>query len=193
MIAALTSVEPILAQTQKSNGAFIYILLIVGLGFYFLIYRPQQKKARALREQSNTFEVGDEVLTAGGIVGHVIDIADDRVTLETSMGASFVVLKQYVIRRLEAAEPEEATEDEDHEGHDAQGSGADDHDATDEDLAGHEFEGEDHAGEPEGDTSHDETTNGGDQPTTGTGGTSGHPAKGDDRDDPTGSSGPPLI
>ena len=37
--------------------------------------------------------MGDEVLTAGGIVGHIIDIDGDRVTLETSVGASFVVLQ----------------------------------------------------------------------------------------------------
>jgi hypothetical protein len=41
------------------------------------------------------------VLTAGGIVGYIIDIDGDRVTLETSVGASFVVLKQYVLRKIE--------------------------------------------------------------------------------------------
>jgi preprotein translocase subunit YajC len=83
------------------------IFVVIGAGFYFLIYRPQQRKAKALREQTNTFDVGDEVLTAGGIVGHIIDIDGDRVTLETSVGASFVVLKQYVLRKLEEPEPDE--------------------------------------------------------------------------------------
>jgi len=63
----------------------------------------------------NAFDVGDEVLTAGGIVGYIIDIDGDRVTLETSVGASFVVLKQYVIRRLEAVEPSEVDEDSEYE------------------------------------------------------------------------------
>jgi hypothetical protein len=49
--------------------------------------------------------VGDEVVTAGGIVGRVLDVTDDRVTLETSVGASFVVLRPYVLRKLEPAEP----------------------------------------------------------------------------------------
>ena len=33
-------------------------------------------------------------------MGHIIDIDDDRVTLETSVGASFVVLRQYILRKL---------------------------------------------------------------------------------------------
>lgn len=118
-MTALEVAVPLLAAAAKkttSSNPTIFILLIIGVGFYFLIYRPQQRKARAGREQGKTFEVGDEVLTAGGIVGYVIDIDDDRVTLETSVGASFVVLKQYVLRTLEepvAAEPDDETDYED--------------------------------------------------------------------------------
>ena len=82
------------------------IFVVIAAGFYFLIYRPQQRKAKAAREQTKAFDVGDEVLTAGGIVGHIIDIDGDRVTLETSVGASFVVLKQYVLRKLEPVVPD---------------------------------------------------------------------------------------
>jgi preprotein translocase subunit YajC len=119
MMAALTWTGPLVGATaKKSSGSSsaILIFIVIGVGFYFLIYRTQQRKAKALREQSATYDVGDEVLTAGGIVGTIIDIDGDRVTLETSVGASFVVLKQYVIRRLEAAVPDEdEDEDEDDE------------------------------------------------------------------------------
>src|SRR5271154_3326673 len=104
MTAALTVAAPLLAAAAKkstsSGSPILLILLVIGAAFYFLIYRPQQKKARALREVGNTFDVGDEVLTAGGIVGYVIDIDGDRVTLETSVGASFVVMRQYVLRKI---------------------------------------------------------------------------------------------
>jgi len=95
------------AAPAKSSGSnpTIFILLLVGVAFYFLFYRPQQKKQKAARAASNTFDVGDEVVTAGGIVGRVLDVTDDRVTLETSVGASFVVLRPYVLRKLEPAEP----------------------------------------------------------------------------------------
>ena len=72
---------------------------------------PSSARPRPAREQTKAFDVGDEVLTAGGIVGHVIDIDGDRVTLETSVGASFVVLRQYVLRKLE----EPVVSDDEHE------------------------------------------------------------------------------
>ena len=180
MTAALTVTAPVFAAAAKtsSSGAFIYLLLIVGVGFYFLIYRPQQRKAKALREQSNTFEVGDEVLTAGGIVGYVIEVDGDRVTLETSVGASFVVLKQYVIRRLDAAvqddpdvEDHSDAEDEPKE-HEESDAGEQGHGAGAEDHTGHESEDEGHTAEAEGDASHaaeqdgDDTAGPGAPPTT---------------------------
>jgi preprotein translocase subunit YajC len=112
MTAALGLVVPLLgAAAKKSSGSpALLIVVVIVAGFYFLIYRPQQRKAKVLREQTKSFDVGDEVLTAGGIVGHIIDIEGDRITLETSVGASFVVLRQYVLRKLE--EPEGTDEDE---------------------------------------------------------------------------------
>jgi preprotein translocase subunit YajC len=124
MIAALTLAAPLVGAAAKKSGSgsstILILYAVIGGAFYFLFYRPRQRKAKEAREQKNDFDVGDEVLTAGGIVGYVIDIDDDRVTLETSVGASFVVLKQYVIRRLEepvASESDDDSEfeDEDHE------------------------------------------------------------------------------
>ena len=139
-------VGPLLAaasKPQSSGSSFIYILLIVGVGFYFLIYRPQQRKAKAVRERANAFEVGDEVVTAGGIVGHVIDIDGDRITLETSVGASFVVLRPYVLRKLEppVVDQEEHEVDADVDHHDAGGVDASAHEEPD-GHAGHEDTGE---------------------------------------------------
>lgn len=107
MTHALGAVTPLLfAATKSSNGSStLLIFVVIGAAFYFLIYRPQQKKQKAARAQASAYEVGDEVVTAGGIVGRVLDITDDRVTLETSVGASFTVLRPYVLRKLEPAEP----------------------------------------------------------------------------------------
>jgi preprotein translocase subunit YajC len=109
MTAASAAFGPLIdAAAQPAKQGFnpsILIFVIIGAAFYFLIYRPQQRKQKAARAQGNSFEVGDEVVTAGGIVGHVLDITDDRVTLETSVGASFVVLRPYVLRKLEPVVP----------------------------------------------------------------------------------------
>jgi preprotein translocase subunit YajC len=137
MMVAPTWASPLLGATSKttSSSSSIYLIFIViGAAFYFLIYRPQQRKAKALRQQSSSYDVGDEVLTAGGIVGHIIDIDDDRVTLETSVGASFVVLKPYVLRKIEDPVPSGIDQDD---GYDAN----DEHDADDD--ADHEAQTED--------------------------------------------------
>ncbi len=122
MTAVLAAIVPLLGTATKSSStgsSTILVFVVIGAAFYFLIYRPQQKKQRAARTQSNAYEVGDEVVTAGGIVGRVLDIEDDRVTLETSVGASFVVLRPYVLRKLEPVVPPtdvvDGSADEDHE------------------------------------------------------------------------------
>lgn len=103
------------AAKKSSSSAPLLILVAIAAGFYFLILRPQQQKARKQREQVKVWELGDEVLTAGGLIGRIIDIDGDRVTLETSVGASFVVHKQYIIRKLEA-DSEVLDDDGDHAG-----------------------------------------------------------------------------
>ncbi len=117
MIAALSLVAAVAGRCHEEDQRKFGLSHhhVIGAGFYFLIYRPQQRKAKLAKEQVKTWDVGDEVLTAGGIVGHIIDIDGDRVTLETSVGASFVVMKQYIIKKLEEPEPEEPDEDEGYE------------------------------------------------------------------------------
>ena len=57
------------------------VLIVV---FYFLLIRPENKKKKALSEMRDSLSVGDEVTTIGGIVGKVVHIKDDLVTIETS-------------------------------------------------------------------------------------------------------------
>ena len=52
--------------------------------FYFLLIRPENKKKKALNEMWSALSVGDEVTTIGGIVGRVVHIKDDLITIETS-------------------------------------------------------------------------------------------------------------
>ena len=183
MTADLALVAPLLGAAAKKPSSSTGILIIyaaIAAAFYFLFYRPRQRKAKAAREVSNAFEVGDEVLTAGGIVGYIIDIDGDRVTLETSVGASFVVLKQYVIRKIEppvAEEDDEATGDQDHQGDDA--DGLNDHGAADEVGADEEQDAA-----PDDEVATEET---------GPSSKSKKSKKSNDPDDPPASNDPPLI
>jgi preprotein translocase subunit YajC len=187
MMAALSTAFLIAgtsAPPTKASGSSttILIFVVIAAAFYFLIYRPQQRKSKAAREMTAKFDVGDEVLTAGGIVGHIIDIDGERYTLETSVGASFVVLKQYVIRRLDAPVPSvsddhDEVDDQDEHDHD---DGAE-HDAAHDDPT----EVEDH----DPGTAEDQTP----PPRAKTRRANGRGKKSDDNEDPSGPDGPPII
>jgi preprotein translocase subunit YajC len=177
---------PLLGATAKkttSSSPILLIFVVIAAGFYFLIYRPQQRKAKALREQTKSWDVGDEVLTAGGIVGHIIDIDDDRVTLETSVGASFVVLKQYILRTLEEPEPAESEDESDFDEEDVgEYDGEDEHEA----ISGGAAEEEPEAGDEPGGTEAEGTQTTEDHP-------AGHGGTGTNGDDNHGPDGPPII
>jgi preprotein translocase subunit YajC len=59
---------------------FILIFVIM----YFLVIRPQQKKAKQHQEMLTKLKKNDEVMTSGGIYGKVIALADNVVTLEVA-------------------------------------------------------------------------------------------------------------
>ncbi len=52
-------------------------LILIFVVFYFLLFRPQQKKAKAHREMISQVRRGDKVLTQGGIIGQVNKVIDD--------------------------------------------------------------------------------------------------------------------
>lgn len=60
-----------------SNTMTLIMLVIFGIFFYFMIMRPQQKKAKAHRELMAAISKGDEVLTTGGLIGRVAKVNDN--------------------------------------------------------------------------------------------------------------------
>lgn len=93
------------AQGQKPTGIspwimiIIYILFFVVVG-YFLIYRPNKKRKKQEEELRNSITLGDEVTTIGGIVGKVVNIKDDNVTVETSIDKTLMEFKNWAIRDI---------------------------------------------------------------------------------------------
>jgi len=62
-------------------GGFALPLILIGV-MYFLMIRPQMKRAKEHRSMLDKLSRGDEVITTGGIAGTVSDIGDSFVTLE---------------------------------------------------------------------------------------------------------------
>ena len=61
------------------------IMLVVMLAlFYFLMIRPESKKKKKLQEMRDNLAVGDTITTIGGIIGKIVNISNDYITIETS-------------------------------------------------------------------------------------------------------------
>ncbi len=72
----------------------IFILIII---FWFLIFRPQQKRAKAHQEMLNAIKRGDTIVTNGGLVGKVMKIIDDSdLEVEISKGVKVKIVRSMV-------------------------------------------------------------------------------------------------
>lgn len=71
------------AATDPNQSVFsLGLMVFVALVFYFLIIRPQSRKAKEHREMVAKLQGGDEVITAGGLAGKVTEAGETFVTLE---------------------------------------------------------------------------------------------------------------
>jgi preprotein translocase subunit YajC len=80
-------------------------LVSFGLIMYFLIIRPQRKIQMQHRAMVDSAKKGDEVMTEGGLIGTIVHIADDRVTLK-SADARVIISKMKIARVFSPTAPE---------------------------------------------------------------------------------------
>jgi preprotein translocase subunit YajC len=73
------------------------LLLVV---FYFLLIRPQNKRAKEQKEMLSKVMAGDEVATTGGILGKVVEVGEQFLTLEIANGVSIKLQKFQVAQVL---------------------------------------------------------------------------------------------
>ena len=71
-------------------------IILMFVVFYFLLIRPQQKRAKELAQKVNSLETGDEVITSGGIVGVVTNRKDKTLIIRTGDNVKIEVLKSAV-------------------------------------------------------------------------------------------------
>jgi preprotein translocase subunit YajC len=84
MLSFITAAAAPAAQPAATNPMFTYgLLAVMFVVFYFLLIRPQQKRAKEQRKMISELAKGDEVIAAG-IVGRVDDIGDHFVSLEVA-------------------------------------------------------------------------------------------------------------
>jgi preprotein translocase subunit YajC len=87
------------APTGSGVSQILMLVMFVAI-FYFMLIRPQQKRAKETRAMLEKLGPSDEVATSGGMLGRVIDISDNIVTLEIADGVRVKVQKAAVTQVL---------------------------------------------------------------------------------------------
>lgn len=96
------------APQGGSRALFTMMIYLIGFGliFWLILLRPQRRVQQRHQKMVAELKRGDEVVTEGGIIGSVVHLADDRVTIKTGENTRIVVARPKIARVLSA--PEEA-------------------------------------------------------------------------------------
>jgi preprotein translocase subunit YajC len=86
-------------SAQNVSGGLMSVLpmiLLLGLFMYFMIIRPQSKKAKEHKNLVGNLQKGDEVITAGGLLGKIEKIADDFLVINLSESNNITIQRSAV-------------------------------------------------------------------------------------------------
>jgi preprotein translocase subunit YajC len=113
----LGSLNPILAASDSSGSGslagFLVPLLIMGFIFYFLLIRPQRRQRQAHQQLVNSVDVGDEVVTIGGMYGTVRAQDDESLTIEVAPNVEIRFSRGAIARKLVYDDYEDSSDAED--------------------------------------------------------------------------------
>ncbi len=94
----LTATEAVTTEGSVIDSIISFApIVVVLLVFYFLLIRPQQKREKEDKKMRENLEIGDEVVTAGGIIGLVVSIKEDTVVVETGSDRSKIRIAKWAI------------------------------------------------------------------------------------------------
>jgi preprotein translocase subunit YajC len=96
------SVLAIALQAPGNRGGMILMIYLVSFGLiaWFLLIRPQRRMQQQHQQMLSSLKRGDEVMTDGGIIGTVVHLSDDRVTLKSGENTRLVVARGKIARIL---------------------------------------------------------------------------------------------
>jgi preprotein translocase subunit YajC len=92
-------------EAGSAFAQFVPLILIFVI-MYFLLIRPQQKKAKDHKAMVAALRRGDQIITSGGLIGKVIKVKDDHeVEVELSEGVKVRVVRQTIAQVTSKTEP----------------------------------------------------------------------------------------
>jgi preprotein translocase subunit YajC len=98
-------ISPAYAQaagaTPQADTLLTFLPMVaIFVVFYFLLIRPQQKKQKEARAMLEALEKGNEIVTAGGILGRIVKLDDQYATVEIAPNTSMVVQRAAISQLL---------------------------------------------------------------------------------------------
>ena len=89
------------AKPQGGAGGLVTMLLIYAVIFgamYFILIRPQRKKQKEEKKMRENLQVGDEIVTIGGIYGRVISLKEDTIVIESQSDHSKLTVARWALQ-----------------------------------------------------------------------------------------------
>ena len=93
----------LLEAEQTTGGIWSTVIMLVAFAliFYFLLIRPQKKQEKAANDMRNNLHVGDEITTIGGIIGQIVSIKEETITVETSKDRTKIRFHRSAVRSVD--------------------------------------------------------------------------------------------
>lgn len=93
VMAATTAAAP----AAQSDGTFSIIMMVaIGLMFYFMLIRPQNKRAKEHKELTANLKKGDEIVTSGGILAKVVFVDEQYIKISLTEGVEIIIQRASV-------------------------------------------------------------------------------------------------
>jgi preprotein translocase subunit YajC len=103
----------VLAAENANPLPSLILFMLIPVAMYFLIFRPQKKRAKAAVQLQSSIEVGDEVMTTSGMYGFITSFEGDIAWLEIDDNVQVRVARQAIQRKVDTASGETAVPSDD--------------------------------------------------------------------------------
>ena len=87
-------------------GSLIYLVGLFAI-FYFLLLRPQQKKNKQLKAMRAGLKPGDQITTIGGMVGKILKVGEDDITVEIGADKFKLTFKKWAVGTVDSTSEDE--------------------------------------------------------------------------------------
>lgn len=112
-LSAALAADTAAATSTGGGGYSMYLILILAVAAFWFMSRKSRKQQRAQQEFRSTLQPGDEVMTASGMIGVVVEVDDDTITLESAPGSRTRWVRAAIAKKVEAPVADDQPSDED--------------------------------------------------------------------------------